>query len=326
MSRVTTVLGDIGSGELGRTLSHEHLFINMMQERRGDGLVHDERLLVEELAVFAGQGGGAVLDLTTAELTPGSTPDSDATFNARELGQTRNPRAVEGIQRISRATGVHVILGAGRYRDPFLPKEMISRAGPDGIAEEMIRDLTEGIPGTTAKAGLIGEVGADKWFVSEMETIVFKAAARAQKETGVAIYTHAARWPVGLEQLEILRAEGVDPSRIVIGHTDTVPAPGYAMRLASQGVYLGIDTINSAHPREVGTRVSLVMELVRGGYLDRILLAHDVCLVSHLSAYGGNGFGFVLGHFRSFLLAAGLTEKEFEQIMIANPARLLARE
>jgi predicted metal-dependent phosphotriesterase family hydrolase len=323
MSTVATALGGVDSGDLGPTLSHEHLFINMMQERRGDGLVHDEALLVEELGVFARQGGGTVLDLTTAELTPGSTPDSDSAFDARHHGQTRNPRAVEGIQRISRATGVNVVLGAGRYRDPFLPADLIGQVGVVGIAEEIIRDLTDGIPGTTAKAGIIGEIGADKWFVSELEAQVFRAAARAQLETGAAVYTHAARWHVGLEQLQILRSEGADPTKIVIGHTDTVPTPGYALQLAKEGVFVGIDTINSKNPREVAHRVGQVMELVRAGYLERILLAHDVCVMSHLIAYGGNGFGFVLGGFRDALLEAGLDDGEFKQIIVGNPARLL---
>lgn len=323
MSIVATALGEVSTDDLGPTLSHEHLFINMMQERRGDGLVHDEALLIDELNVFARQGGGTIFDLTTAELTPGSTPDSDPGFDAHHHGQTRNPKAVEGIQRISKSTGVHVVLGAGRYRDPFLPADLIQKVGVDGIADEMVRDLTEGIPGTTAKAGIIGEIGADRWYVSELEAQVFRASARAHLKTGAAVYTHAARWHVGLEQLEILRSEGADPTKIVIGHTDTVPTPGYALQLAKEGVFVGIDTINSKNPREVAHRVGQIMELVRAGYLERILLAHDVCVMSQLSAYGGNGFGFVLGGFRDALLAAGLDDGEFKEIITGNPARLL---
>ncbi|MEW1931418.1 hypothetical protein AB0362_04480 [Rhodococcus sp. NPDC079359] len=324
MTDVATALGDIDASQLGKTLTHEHLFINMMQERRGDGLVHDETLLVDELAVFAAQGGGTIFDLTTAELTPGSTPDSDPNFDAQQVGQTRNPKAVAGIQRISRATGVHVVLGAGRYRDPFLSEALIGTQGVDGIAEEMIRDLTEGIPGTTAKAGLIGEIGADKWFVSEHEDVVFRASAKAHVQTNVPVYTHAARWQVGLEQLAILREEGADPAKIAIGHTDTVPTPGFALQIARQGAFVGIDTINSDNRREVAHRVDMVMELVREGYLQKILLAHDVCLMSQLSAYGGNGFGFVLGGFRQALLDAGLDKGEFDEIVTGNPARLLS--
>jgi len=322
MRTVATALGDVPVDELGPTLSHEHLFMNLMAERRGDGLVHDERLLIEELAVFASQGGGTIFDLTAAELTVGSTPDSDRDFTAA-AGQTRNPRAVAGIQRISRETGVHVVLGAGRYRDPYLREEVVAELGVDGIAEEIVRDLTDGIPGTSARAGLIGEIGADKWYVSENEAVLFRGAAAAHRATGAAVYTHAARWHVGLEQVEILVGEGVAPDRIVVGHVDTVPTPGYAAQVAATGAYVGIDTINTANPHEVRRRIDQILELVRLGHLERILIAHDVCTLSQLRTYGGNGFGFILGDFRTALLAAGLSQDEFDEIVVANPRRLL---
>ncbi|RFA10899.1 hypothetical protein B7R54_18060 [Subtercola boreus] len=323
MSTVETALGAVDTADLGPTLSHEHLFINLMLERRGDGLVHEEQLVVDELQVFADQGGGTIFDLTTAELTPGSTTASKPTFTATAAGETRDPENVAAIQRVSRATGVNVVLGAGRYRDPFMSRDLIDRLGVDGIAEEIIRDLTEGIPGTGVKAGIIGEIGADKWFVSATEERSFRGAARASVATGVPVYTHAARWHVGLDQVALLRHEGVDPAKIVVGHVDTVPTPGFAVELASTGVYIGLDTINSKNPAAVAPRVAQVLELVRAGYLERILLSHDVCVVSHLRAYGGNGFGFVLEGFRHALLEAGISAEEFDTMIRANPARLL---
>ncbi len=322
MPLVPTALGDIQLSELGRTLSHEHLFMNLMLERRGDGLVHDEELLAEELAVFAAQGGRTIFELTTAELNVGSTPAGPPEFDAGS-GQTRNPRAVEGIQRISRKTGINVLLGTGRYRDPYLRASVIDSLGVEGVAEEMIRDLTAGFPGTTARAALIGEVGADKWYISEQEACVFRAAARAHRETGAVVYTHAARWEVAFEQIDLLRREGVDPAKIAVGHVDTVPSADFVTRVAGTGVFVGVDTINSANLREVRHRVQCVLELVSHGYLDRVLLAHDVCLASQLRSNGGNGFGFVLGGFRDALLDAGLSETEFDEIVVMNPARLL---
>jgi len=325
VSTVETALGPVDAAQLGRTLSHEHLFINLMAERRGDGLLHDPRLMTEELAVFAGQGGRTIFDLTTAELTPGSTTDSDPAFTANVAGQTRDPASITAIQAVSRATGVNVVLGTGRYRDPFLHTPLIDRLGVDGIAEEMIRDIVDGFPGTTAKAGLIGEIGADKWFISAAEERVFRAAARAHHETGAPIYTHAARWPVGSAQLRLLREEAVDPKRIAIGHADTIPDEDYVLRIAAEGAYVGLDTINSANTHDVAARVAAVLRLVNAGHESQILLAHDVCVVSHLKSHGGNGFEFVLGDFRTALLDAGLAEDTFERIVTANPARFITR-
>ncbi|MGH3585521.1 MAG: phosphotriesterase family protein [Pseudonocardia sp.] len=321
MPTVTTALGDRDPATLGPVLPHEHLFINLMRERRGDGLVSDEALVTEEVRAWARPGGSAIFDLTTAELTPGSVPGA----TGAESGWTRAPSNVAAVQRVSAATGVDVVLGTGHYRDPFIDRDRMDRMRVDAVAEEIVRDLDEGFPGTDVRAGLIGEIGADAWYVSATEERSLRAAARAGVRTGAAVYTHAARWRVGFDQLDLLTAEGLDPARIAIGHCDTVLEDGYALEIARRGAHVGLDTVNSRDPRVVSWTVGLVVQLVRAGHLDRILLSHDVCLVSHLQAFGGNGFGFVDGGLREALLAAGLDAEEFRQITVANPARLAAR-
>lgn len=321
-STVSTARGPVARQELGTVLPHEHLFINLMRERRGDGLIADEAAVTEELSVFTGLGGATVVDLTSAELTPGAAPD--AGIAPPPPGASRDPANVLAVQRVAEATGLHVVLGTGHYRDPFLDRDWFDRHGADAIAEEIVRDLTEGFPGTGGiRAGIIGEVGCDKWYISAAEERSLRAAARAQRTTGAGIHTHAARWPVGVAQLDLLTSEGADPARIAVGHCDTVTAPGYAEQIARRGAYVGVDTINTDHPREVDHRVRMVLDLVRAGYIDNILLSHDVCLLSQLRAHGGGGYGFVHTGFRERLLAAGLDAGEFEHITTANPARLL---
>jgi predicted metal-dependent phosphotriesterase family hydrolase len=321
MSTAMTALGRVPGDQLGTVLPHEHVFINLMRERRADGLIVDEEVVTAEVATFRDLGGGTIVDLTTAELTAGAAPDSSATPPVP--GSTRSPENVAAVARVARTTGLNVVLGTGHYRDPFLDRDWFDRHDADAIAAEIVRDLTEGFPGTDVRAGVIGEIGADKWYISAAEERSFRAAARAHTVTGAAIYTHAARWPVGVAQLDLLRSEEVDPSRIAIGHCDTVTTPGYVLEIANRGAYVGIDTINSAHPAEVRRRVEMVLALVRAGYLDRILLSHDVCLLSQLGAYGGNGYSFVQSTFRERLLEAGLNAEEFDHICTANPARLL---
>jgi phosphotriesterase-related protein len=326
MTFVPTATGVKDARHLGVTLAHEHLFINLMRERRGDGLLNDPALMAEELSVYSAQGGHTVWDLTTAELTPGSTADSNPRFAASAPGETRALENVLAVSRLSETTGVSVVLGTGHYRDPFLDRDLIDRATVEQLSEGIVRDLVEGFPGTDVRAGIIGEVGADQWFVSATEERSFRAAARACVTTNAPLYTHAARWPVGHAQLDILFAEGVDPARIVIGHTDTVPDPGYARSLADRGVYVGFDTINSSAPSAVEPRIREIVALVRAGFGDRILLGHDVCLSSQLRASGGNGFGFILGGLREKLFEAGISEEEFDRMMIGNPRTVLTGE
>lgn len=323
MNIINTAAGQIQSTEMGPTLPHEHLLINLMAERRGDGLLNDSELMIGELRAFTEQGGGAIFDLTTAELTMGTIPTADSAFSGAAPGETRDPGNVAAVAAIAKSAGVNVVLGTGHYRDPFLNREFFDRQDSNRLAEALVRDLTVGFGETGIKAGIIGEIGADKWYISALEERSFRAAARAHRQTNAAVYTHAARWDVGLAQLDLLAEEDVDPARVAIGHVDTVPINGFAVQVAKRGVYVGVDTINSASKEVVQHRVDMVMELVRAGYIDRILLSHDVCLTSQLRSSGGNGFGFILGHFRDALLAAGLDAEEFSHIVTANPARLI---
>ena len=106
-----------------------------------------------------------------------------------------------------RKTELHIIMGAGWYRQPFYPPE-VDRLPTNQLAEMMIRDLTVGVGETGIRAGIIGEIGIDLDYATAQEERVLRAAARAHKATGAPITTHASMYPVGLAQLEILKDEG----------------------------------------------------------------------------------------------------------------------
>ena len=321
---VETALGSRDVNSLGVTLSHEHLFINLMRERRGDGLINDENLVAQEVDSFAQQGGSTIIDLTSAELTEGALVEADPAHRTDVLGSTRDPANVRAIQRVSRATGVNVVLGTGRYRDPFLDRRLVDRAGVSGLADEWVTDLEHGFADTGVRAGLIGEVGCDGWFISATEERCLRAAARAHLRTGVPIYTHAARWEVGLAQLDLLKECGVHPSRVAIGHVDTVPSVGYALEIARRGAFVGLDTVYSQ------TLVPGVLErlgaLVAAGHSEKVLLSHDVCVMSQLASRGGPGFGLVTGALQQAVAAAAILDADgYREVLIANPRRLLTR-
>src|SRR5690348_30206 len=262
-----TVLGPVPARQLGVTLPHEHVFIDLVREYRGDGLLNDHALAVEELAAFAAAGGRTVVDCTS-------------------LGLGRDP---EALARVARETGLNVVMGCGWYRDPYLPDEL-DQQPVEALAELVVRDIEEGVAGTGIRAGIIGEVGADRWYVSAREERSFRAAARAHHRTGLTITTHAARWPVGLPQLDLLAEERVDPRRVVVGHCDMVPDPDYHLALARRGAWVQFDTVHGESEYDVRCRVAWIRNLGDHGHLDQVLLSQDVCLRSDLRALGGPGY------------------------------------
>jgi phosphotriesterase-related protein len=323
-----SVNGPIESDALGMVLMHEHIFINSMREERSTGLLNDYGLMRQELSAFKEVGGRTIVELTTASLTSGACPDPTGRYGRcpasgyAENG-TRAVNHVLEIARLAQELDLNVILGAGDYRDPFIDRELFDRVGTQTLTRQIVSELRTGIAGTDIRAGLIGEIGADKWFVSTVEERLFRAAARAQSETGVAITTHAARWPVGIEQLDILADEGADIRRVIIGHCDTVNLPDYHRDLAQRGAYVQFDTIRGNSEYDTRLRVGFVMNLVKAGFISQILLSHDTCSRTHLRILGGGGYTYIPIGFAAALEAAGLTRDDIDQLLIDNPRRIL---
>jgi predicted metal-dependent phosphotriesterase family hydrolase len=301
LTSVQSVIGPIAVGDLGVVMPHEHTFIDLLREYRGDGLINDPDLVRDELIRFREAGGSTIVDCTSRGLRP-----------EPELNR-----------RVALESGVNVIMGTGFYRHPYLDEEWFARTSVDEVAAVLIRDLTEGIGDTDVRAGIIGEIGCERE-LAPAEEKSFRAAARAQLSTGVAISTHAARWPVGLAQLDLLESEGVDAARVIIGHSDMVPDRDYHRAIAERGAWVEFDTIQPGNDYYLERTVRSIHALVDAGFADRILLSQDVCLASHLAACGGSGYAYVLTTFGARLEASGLPAGLVRALMTDNPARALS--
>jgi len=300
---VMTVLGPVPSADLGITLPHEHVFIDLVREYRGDGLLNDPVLAVRELREYVDAGGRTLVDCTS-------------------VGLARDPL---GLVEVSRQTGLHIVMGCGYYRDPYLPPEL-DRMSVDAVADTIVRDIEQGVDGTGVRAGVIGEIGCDRPHLSALEERSFRAAARAHRRTGLTITTHAARWPVGLPQLDLLAEEGVDPNRVVVGHCDMVPDPSYHLALARRGAFVQLDTVQGDSQYDTEQRVAWIRNLAEHGFLDRVLLSQDVCLRSNLRAHGGPGYAYVPSTFTDRLRTAGFAESDVHTLLVDNPRRALTGE
>src|SRR5260370_39994856 len=91
----------------------------------------------------------------------------------------------EALYRISARTGIHVVAGCGYYRQPLLPESLHDRS-IEAIADDLLRWLSEGMYGTTIRAGLMGELSTSSP-IYPFEERQLRAAARLQLQTGVRI-------------------------------------------------------------------------------------------------------------------------------------------
>ena len=303
---IQTVLGPIEPADLGVTLMHEHTLVDAWEwgGRLGyDSTVDDEELLVEELAFYRDAGGSALVDVTP-------------------IGLRRDP---SGMRRLAEATGLHIIMGCGWYRERVYPA-YIHELSTNALADLLVKELEEGGEGGI-RPGIIGEIGTERFHVTPAEEKVFRAAARAQRATGATVTTHTTHFgDLAHEQMDILLEEGVPPERIVIGHLGERRGVKGELAIAERGVYVEIDHVG--RPASAGTqpewrRARNVAELVQAGYLERVLISMDICANSLLRWNGGHGFDYLLTTFVPLLREEGLTEEEIRIILVDNPIRVL---
>jgi phosphotriesterase-related protein len=336
---VMTVLGPVPVEEMGITLVHEHTLIDsgvngpepkevsraylfnrpltidilgevraLPQSNRDNQRLNDIKLVSGELNDYAIWGGRTIVEQTVE-------------------GIGRDPR---GVQQISRASGVNIILGAGFYIELSQPSRLATMS-VDDIADEVVRDVTEGIPGTGVRAGIIGEIGIDR-DVSPAEIKNLRGAARASRRTGVPISVHTigvSAPGTRLRVLDIIEEEGAPIQHTMIDHVTLRPTDFETqLEIARRGAFLGYDTVSSdfnwGH-RGSGLCDHEIIEdikrLIEAGYVKQILLSMDLHMKIMLKAYGGAGYGYLLREFVPMLRQEGVGEEHITTMLVDNPQR-----
>lgn len=312
MAYVQTVLGRIDPSDLGVTLPHEHTQCALWHvENRWDywQLTRDEPVILDELERFRKSGGRSLVDLTLP-------------------GIGRDPRWLTGI---AQASGINIVMGCGWYRSAYYPPETrIDRRSADDLAEELVREVEDGVSDSDVRPGIIGEIGTDKPWLSPAEERVHRAAARAARRTGMSITTHSVLSPVGLAQLRVLEEEGLDPGRVAIGHSDSYPVLDHYLEIIGRGASIEFDflgmTFTAVERHGEDRIVELLLELLGRGHADRVLLSQDVCNDAQLRRYGGAGYTYLAERFLPRLRSAGVSDADIETMTVANPRRLLTIE
>lgn len=335
---IRTVTGEIAPAQLGITLGHEHLLIDLRGlwseppahraylidqeptlENRGDLmrnpyhsrpnlLLDDAELSISELEWYKQAGGQALIDMTTVGIQP-------------------DPQA---LRTIAERTGLNIIAGCGYYRQPLLPASLHERI-VEAIADDLLRWLQEGMYGTDIRAGLMGELGTSSP-IYPFEERQLRAAARAQKQTGASINVHPLIWGhEHLHILDILEEEGADLTRVAISHCDELVEPQWHAKIAERGATLSFDTFGSEtyfdeefaqEPRD-SERIECVLRLLEKGYASQIILAHDICTRIQFRRYGGWGWDHLLTNIVPRLRHAGVSQQELAAMFIDTPRRLL---
>ena len=339
--QVMTVLGPLPVERMGITLMHEHILLDagtswarpccagdlhiaekpvsveFLGELRMNPYLNrdncqltDVDAAIAELRLFADQGGATVVDPTNC-------------------GIGRDGRA---LQKISRRTGLNIVMGAGFYLERSHPPQ-VAAMSEDDIADQIVADCGGGDVSPEVPAGLIGEIGVSKHFTAAEEKSL-RGAAQAAKRTGVPLSIHLPGWErLAHRVLDVVEAVGADLDHTVLCHMNPSHGdPGYQKSLADRGAWLEYDMVGMDYyyanedaqcPSDEDNARAL-KALIDDGYLRRLLVSQDVFLKMMLTRHGGFGYGYILKHFVPRLIRHGVERAAIDTLLVTNPRRVFS--
>jgi len=313
MAIVNTAGGPVESAALGRTLMHEHVAVRTPGIRENWPELWDQQhaidSCVERLNAAAAGGIGTIVDATPADM--GRDPALLAAVAAR--------------------TSVHIIVSSGIYWE--VPRFWRLRT-PDELARAFVHDVTAGIGGSAIHAGVLkAATGPDG--VTTANEVCLRAVARAQRASGVPIITHATPYQQALEQARIFEDEGVDPTRVMLGHVGDTTDTDFLGALIARGYMLGMDRFGMhSELLTLDDRIATVARLCAAGHARSLMLSHDTASsqdwfagpeAPHPNMPNGD-LNLITDHVLPALRAQGVTEPQIETMLVENPRRLFERQ
>jgi phosphotriesterase-related protein len=322
MSSINTVRGPVDTAELGQVLMHEHVFvlspefIDNYPEHAGFDEDHQIPQAIERLNELKAAGVSTIVDLTVVGLG----------------------RYIPRIQQINAEADINIVVATGLYTYNDVPHYLHFRGpgtmlgGDEPLVDFFVKDITEGIADTGVKAGIL-KCATDEPGVTPGVERVLRAVAQAHRATGVPISTHThAHTRRGLEQQELFEKEGVDLSRVVIGHSGDTTDLSYLEEVMARGSFIGMDRFGIDVILPFEERVATVASLCERGHAGQMVLSHDVACYNDWLPNAELPVMMPNWHYLHItrdvvpaLKQRGVTDDQIHQMLVDNPRSVFER-
>jgi phosphotriesterase-related protein len=322
MAKVETVKGPIESSKLGVTLMHEHVFVlstEIMKNFPATWGDEDKRIAdaIARLNELKSRGVDTIVDLTVIGLG----------------------RYIPRIKRVAASTGLNIVVATGVYTYNDVPMYFhfqgpgTTLGGPELMTDMFVKDIEEGIAGTGVKAAIL-KCATDEPGVTPGVERVLRAVAAAHRRTGVPISSHThANTRRGLEQQRIFTEEGVDLTRVVIGHSGDTTDIAYLKELIAVGSYIGMDRFGIDVLLPFEDRVNTVAKLCELGHADKMVLSHDAACFNDWLPEAALPVMTPNWHFLHIhndvipaLKQRGVTNEQIQTMLVDNPRKIFERQ
>jgi phosphotriesterase-related protein len=318
--QVQTVTGPVDTAELGQVLMHEHVFVltpdvqqNYPEEWGSeDGRVADA---VAKLTALAATGVRTIVDPTVVGLG----------------------RYIPRIQRVAEQVDLNIVVATGCYtykdvpfffhhRGPALDAAL-GTSVPDPMVDMFVGDIEQGIAGTGVRAAFL-KCAIDAPGLTTGVERVMRAVARAHGRTGapITVHTHPGTQQ-GLAVQRVFAEEGVDPRRVVLGHSGDTTDADHLSELADTGFLLGMDRFGINLDTTFEARADIVVEMCRRGYAESMVLSQDAsCYIDWvdpavMAMLTDWRYTHIHEDVLPYLREHGVTDEQIDTMLVANPRR-----
>jgi phosphotriesterase-related protein len=306
MAQLITTLGPLNAADLGCILPHEHVFVD---------------LRTWDQPGYADADPADVVALMAPELEQARAAGVTAIVDCGPVGVGRR---ADILKAVSEAAGFPLVASTGVYREPWMPP-WVHNASEDELYAWMRGELTGEIEDSGVQAAWV-KLSAGDDGITDCETKVLRAAARAAAEVNAVIGSHTIKADVVLDQLAIIEAAGYTPERFIWIHTQAEPDIERHFEVARRGVWIEYDAIGSAG-YEDETFISLILHVLDAGLGGRLMLSHDRGWYDPAQPAGGTPqpFTYINEVFLPKLRAAGVDDATVRQLTQENPFHAFAR-
>jgi phosphotriesterase-related protein len=296
-----TVNGPIGGSELGTTLPHEHFLVDFIGA---------------DSTGFHRWNKDTVISMVLPFLMEAKKMGVESIIECTPAYLGRDP---ELLQKLSKASGLHILTNTGYYgaiNNKALPKSAFNETA-DQISARWIDEWKNGIGSTGIRPGFIKIAVPPDSILSPVHEKLLIAAAKTHLKTGLTVNSHTGPFKTAVAELKILEKEGVDPSAFVWTHAQNDSINTHLV-VARMGAWVSLDNVME---NNIPYYVAALVNLKKNGLLSRALVSHDAGWydVINPTSVIFRGYTAIFTHLKPALIQAGFTEDDWKQLVQDNP-------
>ena len=297
---IMTVSGKISSEQMGKALVHEHFLVDFIGADRISyqrwNRASVARKVLPYLKEVKQYGIQTIFDCTPAWLG----------------------RDVELLKMLVDESGLQIVTNTGYYgavNNKYLPPHAFTETA-EQLADRWIKEFEKGIEGTKVKPGFI-KIGVNEGPLSVLHQKLIRAAGITHLATGLTICSHTGPAEAAMEQIGILKENGVDPSAFVWVHAQAEKNNSYHQQAASMNSWISLDGIGWG---DFDKYADSIEYLKKSGLLHRLLISHDAGWFKPDEPDAPfTGYTNIFTQLSPLLQKRGISETDIHQLLVTNP-------